>query len=65
MRVPRPAARFEPERIARVKACLTRLIEYGTDGYPPYVRTRLKILNVVAYLIAAFTLIYAIQQAAG
>ncbi len=63
MRVPRPAARFEPERIARIKACLTRLIEYGTDGYPPYVRTRLKILNVVAYLIAAFALIYAIQQA--
>ena len=63
MRVPRPAARFEPERIARIKVCLTRLIEYGTDGYPPYVRTRLKISNVVAYLIAAFALIYAIQQA--
>jgi adenylate cyclase len=62
MRVPRLAARFEPERIARAKAWLGRLIEYGTDGYAPEVRTRLKILNVVAYLIAAFTLLYAIQQ---
>jgi adenylate cyclase len=67
MRLPRPAARFEPERISRVKAqvkaWLTRLIEYGTGDYAPEVRTRLKILNVFAYLIAAFSLLYAIQQA--
>lgn len=63
MQVPRLAARFEPERIARAKAWLTRLIEYGTGGYAPEVRTRLKILNVFAYLIAAFSLLYAIQQA--
>ncbi len=66
MRVPRPIARFEPERIARgkaqVKTWLGRLIELGTAGYAPEVRTRLKILNVVAYLIAAFTLLYALQQ---
>lgn len=63
MRVPRPAVRFKPELIARAKAWLAWLIEYGTSGYAPDVRTRLKILNVVAYLIAAFALIYAIQQA--
>lgn len=63
MRMPRLAARFEPERIARAKAWLTRLVEYGTDGYAPDIRARLKILNVFAYLIAAFSLLYAIQQA--
>lgn len=45
-----------------VRSRLARLIELGTEGYPPDVRTRLKILNVVAYLIAAFTLVYAVQQ---
>ena len=49
-------------RIAAARAWLGRLIEYGTQGYAPEVRTRLKILNVVAYLIAAFTLVYTLQQ---
>jgi adenylate cyclase len=60
--VSRLAAHFAPERIARAKAWCTWLVEYGTEGYAPDVRTRLKILNVVAYLIAAFALVYAIQQ---
>ena len=62
LRVSRPAAHFAPERIARAKAWCTWLVEYGTEGYAPDVRTRLKILNVVAYLIAVFTLVYAVQQ---
>ena len=40
---------------------LIRLIEYGTQGYDRETRRRLKILNVVAYLIATFTLVYAVQ----
>ena len=40
---------------------LRRAAEAGTAPYPPDVRRRLKILNMVAYLIAATTLIYAIQ----
>ena len=41
---------------------LTRLAEYGTAGYPPATRRRLRIMNVAAYLIAAFTLVYTIEQ---
>lgn len=58
----RLAAHFALEWIARTRAWATRLVEYGTHAYAPDVRTRLKILNVVAYLIAAFALVYAIQQ---
>ena len=31
---------------------LSRLSAYGTEGYPPHVRRRLKIMNVTAYVIA-------------
>jgi adenylate cyclase len=41
---------------------LTRLAGYGTAGYPEPVRRRLRIMNVAAYLIAAFTLVYTIEQ---
>ena len=37
--------------------------EFGTEGYPPRVRRRLKILNVMAYLIAIFSLFYALSYA--
>ena len=40
-----------------------RLATAGTAGYPPEVQRRLKILNVISYLIATTTAIYAIQQA--
>jgi hypothetical protein len=40
-----------------------RLAAAGTAGYRPEVRRRLKILNVMCYLIATTTLLYAIQQA--
>ena len=42
---------------------MARLAEAGTAGYPPDVKRRLKILNLIAYLIAITTLIYALQQA--
>jgi len=47
----------------RARALLRRLADAGTGGYPPDVKRRLKILNMIAYLIAVTTLIYAIQQA--
>jgi len=46
----------------KVRALVRRLAEAGTASYPPDVKRRLKILNMMAYLIAATTLVYAIQQ---
>jgi adenylate cyclase len=63
MKTRRLAQLIGPARLERLKALLVRLVEYGTHAYAPEIRTRLKILNVVAYLIAVFTLIYAIQYA--
>lgn len=40
----------------------TYLSELGTEGYPTDVKRGLKILNLIAYLIAITTLIYAIQH---
>lgn len=48
--------------VHRARTLLRRLAEAGTHSYPPDVRRRLKILNMVAYLIALTTLIYAVQQ---
>ncbi|MFN3623951.1 MAG: adenylate/guanylate cyclase domain-containing protein [Hyphomicrobium sp.] len=48
----------------RLRALGHRLAAAGTEGYPPDVKRRLKILNVMCYLIATTTLLYAIQQAA-
>jgi adenylate cyclase len=53
---------LESDRMAAWRRRLTRLAGYGTAGYPPSVRRRLRILNVAAYLIATFNLIYALQQ---
>jgi adenylate cyclase len=50
------------DRMALWRRRLTRLAGYGTAGYPPPVRRRLRIMNVAAYLIAAFNLVYALQQ---
>jgi adenylate cyclase len=38
-----------------------RLAVLGTTGYPAEIRRRLKIVNLIAYLIAVTTLVYAIQ----
>jgi adenylate cyclase len=57
-RVPRSAA----VSLRKLGAWLSCLSSYGTWGYPSHVRRRLKILNVTAYVIALFTLVYAVQQ---
>ena len=49
--------------LRRLGRAMARLADAGTAGYPPDVKRRLKILNLIAYLIAVTTLIYAIQQA--
>jgi adenylate cyclase len=49
-------------RLAAVGPWLTRLVEAGTQGYPPETKRRLMILNMIAYLIVVTTLIYAVQQ---
>ena len=49
--------------IKRLRELGRRLAAAGTEPYPPDVRRRLKILNVMCYLIATTTLLYAIQQA--
>jgi adenylate cyclase len=62
MRAPRKGDLIDPTRLGRVGGWLVRLIEYGTHRYDRETQRRLKILNVVAYLVALITLIYAIQQ---
>ena len=42
---------------------LRLLADAGTAGYSPDIKRRLKILNLIAYLIAATTFLYAIQLA--
>lgn len=58
----RPLIANAPMR--KLRALGRTLAAAGTAGYPPDVRRRLKILNVMCYLIATTTLLYAIQQAA-
>ena len=47
----------------RTRALGRRLAAAGTAPYPPDVRRRLKILNVICYLIATTNFLYAVQQA--
>lgn len=53
---------LDTESVRTMARWLSRLSAYGTEGYPPHVRRRLKIMNVTAYVIALFTLVYAFQQ---
>lgn len=46
----------------RAFVAIGRLAEAGTKGYPPDIKRRLMILNMIAYLIAASTLVYALQH---
>lgn len=48
--------------IAQARAWARLLVALGTGGYPPDVRRRLQILNMVCYLIAFCTLIYSVQH---
>jgi adenylate cyclase len=50
------------ERVRRGLDRLARLAEYGTAGYSAPIRRRLMIMNVAAYVIAAFTAIYTLEQ---
>lgn len=50
--------------LAAAGAWLSRMVEAGTQGYPPDTKRRLMILNMIAYLIVVTTLIYGLQQAA-
>jgi adenylate cyclase len=60
--MPNPAG---PDRLAgaRRPTLLARAIDFGTAGYSPKVRRRLKILNAMAYLIAVFSTLYALTFA--
>lgn len=49
--------------VTAFRAWIGRRVTAGTAGYPPDVQRRLKILNMIAYLIALSTAIYAMQQA--
>jgi adenylate cyclase len=62
MLAPRLEGFLRSGRARRWRRALTRLSGYGTAPYPPAVRRRLRIMNVAAYLIALFTLVYTIEQ---
>ncbi|HRN84306.1 MAG TPA: adenylate/guanylate cyclase domain-containing protein [Hyphomicrobium sp.] len=48
--------------VSALASRLTGLVEAGTQGYPPETKRRLKILNMIAYLIVLTTVVYALQQ---
>jgi adenylate cyclase len=54
--------RANRQKLEAWRGRLARLAEYGTGGYSQPVRHRLMILNVTSYLVAAFTLLYTLQQ---
>ncbi len=49
-------------RVARIARLLDRAVAAGTQGYPSEVQRRLRVLNVVTYLIIIFTLVYIVQH---
>lgn len=55
-------AKLKAKRILPKSATLTWLAELNTQNYPPDVRRRLKILNVVSYYVAFFTGLYVVQH---
>ena len=61
--VDKAAALVSGPRQQRWLSLLTRLIDLGTEGYPPKTRRRLKILNAMAYLIVVFSALYALTYA--
>ena len=62
MLAPRLKGFLRSDRVVLWRRRLTRLAGYGTARYPEAVRRRLRIMNVAAYLIAAFNLFYALEQ---
>lgn len=57
-----PAASKLSAWLHLVPPWLARVATFGIAGYPPQAQRRLKILNVVSYLIAFFTFAYAVQH---
>jgi adenylate cyclase len=62
--LPRQALRNQGVRafVRGVAGVINRMAEAGTAGYPQDIKRRLMILNLIAYLIAISTLVYAIQH---
>jgi adenylate cyclase len=61
----RAGARLAPDRpLFAWLGRFARLTELGTEGYPRNVRRRLAIVNVMAFMIAIFSAIYAVLFAA-
>jgi adenylate cyclase len=52
-----------PATLASGRAALDRLVAAGTGGYPPKLRRRLKVLNVMAVLVVLFSLLFAASYA--
>jgi adenylate cyclase len=48
--------------LRKLGSFIGRLSEIGTEGYPPDIKRRLMILNMIAYLIAITTAVYSLQQ---
>ncbi|NJO34891.1 MAG: adenylate/guanylate cyclase domain-containing protein [Rhodospirillales bacterium] len=57
-----PAGSRLSSLLEAIKPWLARIAAIGIAGYPLQVQRRLKILNVVSYLIAFFTFAYAVQH---
>lgn len=62
MVAPKAAQGWRWPALSRARPWLARLAAVGTAGYPPAVQRRLKILNVVCYLVAFFTAAYSVQH---
>ena len=52
----------ELPQLRAIGRTIGRLSEAGTAGYPPDVKRRLMILNLISYLIVASTLVYVVQH---
>ncbi|HVL70752.1 MAG TPA: adenylate/guanylate cyclase domain-containing protein [Beijerinckiaceae bacterium] len=52
-----------PATLSPARAALDRLVAAGTGGHPPKVRRRLKVLNAMAFLVVAFSLLFALTYA--
>ena len=59
----RQAASIPARAFALLASIAQGLAEAGTAGYPPDVKRRLVVMNLIAYLIAATTLGFAVQHA--
>ena len=62
MRLPTLQSLRSSRRLTAATAWLERMVAYGTEGYSAEARRRLKILNVVSYLIAFVTAIYVVHH---